>query len=376
MYNDELTEQTISIDSLYLDPNNPRFWDQQSRRQIPDTRATEETIQRRVEQSIRRHDIEELQFSILRNGFLPLDRIVVRPLESHDDKFVVVEGNRRLAALKLLRERIREGLVAEENISEEYLSNLLDQTKELSVLVYNGSYSNDISWIFQGIRHIGGIRQWEPAQRAKLVADQFDNGSSTFTETGQKFGLSARAVGRLYRSYKALEQMRADDEYGKKARNNYFSLFEEAYRNADVRKWLNWDEEEYHFQHLENLRMFYAWICQDEEDEPEQRRRIHNPKQVKCLGTLIAGDHQALISKVDRHEVPIETAEITALNVQPADSWKERLLNSLDVIRSLPTEVITKNPRDYGELLADMIREIQQYKVMADALLVGDDESE
>lgn len=167
MYNDELTEQTISIDNLYLDPNNPRFWGHQSPRRIPDTRATEEAIQQRVEQNIRRHGVEELHFSILRNGFLPLDRIVVRPLETHDDKFVVVEGNRRLAALKLLRERIREGLIAEEKISEEYLSNLSDQTKELSVLVYNGSHSDDISWIFQGIRHIGGIRQWEPAQRSR-----------------------------------------------------------------------------------------------------------------------------------------------------------------------------------------------------------------
>ena len=376
MYNDELTECTIPIDDLYLDPNNPRFWNHERRRRIPDTRTTEEVIQRRVEQGIRRHDIEELQFSILRNGFLPLDRIVVRPLGSHDDKFVVVEGNRRLAALKLLRERIEEGLVAEENISDEYLDNLLGQTEELSVLVYNGSHSDDISWIFQGIRHIGGIRQWEPAQRAKLVADQFENGSSSFTETGQKFGLSARAVGRLYRSYKALEQMQADDEFGKKARNDYFSLFEEAYRNADVRKWLDWDEEEYCFRNLENLQLFYAWICPDEDDEPDQRRRIHNPKQVKCLGTLASGDHQILISKVDRHDVGIETAELAARDEKPVESWKERLLHSLDVIRSLPTEVIAENPKEYGELLAKMIAEIQQYKTMADALLGESDESE
>jgi len=376
LYNDELTERKISIDSLYLDPNNPRFWDQQNHRRIPDTRTIEETIQQRVEQQIRHHDVEELQYSILRNGFLPLDRIVVRPLDLYDDKFVVVEGNRRLAALKLLRERVREDLVAEDKISDEYLNNLYDQTKELSVLVYSGSHSDDISWIFQGIRHIGGIRQWEPAQRAKLVANQFEKGSSSFTETGQKFGLSARAVGRLYRSYKALEQMRADDEYGNKARNDYFSLFEEAYRNTTVRKWLDWDEEKYCFMNPENLQIFYSWICHDEEDEPERRRRIHNPKHVKCLGTLISGDYQVLISRVDRHEVGIETAEMNALDIEPADSWKERLLNSLDVIRSLPTEVITNNPHDYGKLLADMIKEIQKYKLMANTLLAEYNESE
>ena len=375
MYNDELTECAIPINDLYLDPNNPRFWDQQSRRRIPDNRTIEETVQKRVEQSIRRHDIEELQFSILRNGFLPLDRIVVRPITGHNDKYVVVEGNRRLAALKLLRERINENLVSEENISDEYLENLLDQTDTISVLVYSGSHSDDISWIFQGIRHIGGIRQWDPAQRAKLVADQFENGSSSFTETGQKFGLSARAVGRLYRSYKALEQMRSDDEFGKKVRNDYFSLFDEAYRNTDVRAWLRWSEDGYSFEDLERLHLFYAWISPDEDDESEKRRRIHNPKQVKCLGTLVAGGHQALIAKVDRHEIGIETAEMAAQEVLPADSWKERLLGSLDVIRSLPVEVISQNPGEYGSLLGEMILEIQNYKSMADVLLDRNDDA-
>ena len=279
----------------------------------------------RVEQEIRRHGIEELQYSILRNGFLPLDRIVVRPLEGAENQYVVVEGNRRLAALKLLRSRIEENVVIEEHISDEYLDNLYEETNQIDVLVYSGTDSDDISWILQGIRHIGGIRNWEPAQRAKLVADQIENGSASFTEAGQKFGLSARAVGRLYRSFKALEQMRQDDEYGKKARNDYFSLFEEAYRNPHVRRWLEWSEDEYRFQNPENLHYFYSWITPDEDDEPEERRRIHNPRHVKVLGTLLEGDNRSLMAKVDRHELEIETAEFMAEGVKPVENWRERL---------------------------------------------------
>ena len=67
MYNDELTEREVNIDHLYLDPNNPRFWNPQPRRAIPDTRISEDNIQSRVENQISRHGIEELQNSILRS---------------------------------------------------------------------------------------------------------------------------------------------------------------------------------------------------------------------------------------------------------------------------------------------------------------------
>ena len=375
MYNDELTELSANIDDLYLDPNNPRFWSEQTHRRTPDNRVTEEAVQSRVVHEIRRHQVEELQYSILRSGFLPLDRIVVRPLEGADNKFVVVEGNRRLAALKLLRTRIRENTVIEEHISDEYLESLLEQTNEIDVLVYSGSDACDVSWILQGIRHIGGIRNWEPAQRAKLVADQIDNGSATFTEAGQKFGLGPRAVGRLYRAFKALEQMRRDDEYGRKARNDYFSLFEEAYRNPSVRRWLEWDENESSFQNLENLHSFYSWITPDEDDEPEERRRLHNPRHVKSLGVLLEGENRALISKVDRHEVGIESAEFAAKDGRPGDNWRERLLGGLDVIRSLPTEVITQNPEEYRDLLVEMTSEIEKFRAMAEALMDAEHET-
>ena len=124
------------------------------------------THQERAFESIRKHGLVELKNSILRNGFLPLDRIVVRELDGIRGKYVVIEGNRRLAALKWLRSDIDEGLVAEEGIDpdSDYLEKLAESTKEIEVLVYLGDDKNDIAWILQGIRHIGGIRDWEPAQ--------------------------------------------------------------------------------------------------------------------------------------------------------------------------------------------------------------------
>ena len=369
MYNDELTEREVNIDHLYLDPNNPRFWNPQPRRAIPDTRISEDKIQSRVENQISRHGIEELQNSILRNGFLGIDRMVVRPIRGQDDDFVVVEGNRRLAALRLLRRRISEDNVAEEGISDEYLDRIYQDTSNLLVLNYQGSKPEDISWLLQGIRHIGGIRNWEPAQRAKLVVDQVKKQGVSFTAAGQAFGLSAHAVGRLYRSYNALQQMRDDDEFGSKARNDYFSLFEEAYRNSKARLVLGWDEKDQKFDDQEHLRQFYAWITPDEDDEPDRRRRIHHPKQVRCFGVLFEGGYRTLIESVDTHEIGIETAADTAQTMGPHETWRDQLLNCIKVIKSLPSQVISENPVEYRNLVEEMTTELTKFRSMAESLL-------
>jgi len=357
----------LPIQSLYLDPNNPRLWNQISRSQIPDSRIIDAKIQTRTLSEIEGHGIEELHYSILRNGFMLLDRIVVRPIKREDEKYVVVEGNRRLAALMLLRQRISDDLVVEDHAPPEYLEKLVSSTDELNVLVYRGADDTDISWILQGIRHIGGIRSWEPAQRAKLVAGQIDEYSFGFRETGQKFGLTARSVGRLYRAHKALEQMRTDDEFGRMARNDYFSLFEEAYRNRSVRDWLRWNEEKMRFDGAENLEAFYSWIVPDEENDGN--RRIHDPKHVKLLGTLISGEHKRLVDQVDQHEIGIERAASEAEGQAETDSWRSTIQRSIDLIKSLNVDVISNNPNECRNQLKAMVLEVEKVIAMAEAVL-------
>ena len=366
MYADDLEEQSIGFGDLYLDPNNPRFYTERSPKDVPDKKITESRIQIRAEKDIKGHDIEELYNNILRNGFLPLDRIVVRPIDGVLDKYVVVEGNRRLAALRLLRSRIADAEVAED-LDDEYLENLRASTDELDVLVYRGDIGHDISWLLQGVRHISGIKQWQPAQRARLVADQIDGQHLGFSEAGQKFGLSAQAVGRLYRSYKALEQMRQDDEFQKRARNDYFSLFEEAYRNRTVRDWLGWSDDDHEYKNIDNLQQFYSWITPDEEHEDD--RRINDPRQIKKLGSLLNGGHQKLIGRVDDHEKTIDQAFDLAQE-EPADfDWRSALGKAVRYIADIPQDAIAQNCEEVLEEIVDLERSIGRLKTMAEAVL-------
>jgi len=105
-------ERVISIDDLVLDPNNPRFVrDLHLAANTSDEEV--EGIQERVlarfsttgdaqEGSGDFFDIGDLRRSMRAIGFVPIDRIVVRKLRG-SDKYLVVEGNRRIAAAESLR---------------------------------------------------------------------------------------------------------------------------------------------------------------------------------------------------------------------------------------------------------------------------------
>lgn len=356
MYTDQLETAELSVERIYLDPNNPRFWDKSNTRECPDRRIADEKIQAAVASKIRSHGIKELRDSILRNGFLSLDRIVVRRI-LNTENYVIVEGNRRFAALSMLREEIESDTVGEDEISEDDLEKLYHDTEALEVLVYRGDETHDISWLLQGIRHISGIRAWSPAQRARLVAEQVDNKGMRFRAAGQTFGLTAQAVGRLYRSYKALEQMKTDDEFSGKALNEYFTLFEEAIRNRTVRDWLDWNHDEFRFENEDNLKQFYSWISPDDEHE-QQARRIHDPRQIKMLAGLINGQHSELLEQIDQHEISIDQAHAATSDMDRSSEWRPRLEKIRKLIAGLPQQAMFEDTDDFLEALEEIERQI------------------
>lgn len=367
MLNDMLKEDRIDIDAIMLDPNNPRFWSEKSAREVPDRKVPEPNHQASALEAISEHGVEELLTSILRNGFLPLDRIVVRPIDGHPEKYVVVEGNRRLAALKTLRRRIDDGIVDEPGIDEDYLAALKASTDNLSVLVYHGGEGEQVAWTFQGIRHISGIRSWLPAQQGKLVADLIDRDGLRFREAGQRLGLTSAAVGKRYRAYKALEQMRADEEFRDKADNRFYSLFEEALSTQSVKGWLGWSDNDFKFHNRDQVRQFYSWIVPDEDNE-ENKRRLHDPRHIKKLGALIAGQHTTLLDQVDSHNISIETAFEKARETGPRHDWRSSVDDAALLLKEIPQSAIAEAPVEIATALDDVVKIVNDIKMMATAV--------
>ena len=90
------------------------------------------------------------------------------------------------------------------------------------LLVYEGSDPN-IAWILQGLRHMTGIKEWQPLQQAeflaKIEAELLARKSKREEPPGlptiaKRAGVPPSKAGRLLNTYYALQQAREDEDYG------------------------------------------------------------------------------------------------------------------------------------------------------------------
>ncbi|MYL21646.1 hypothetical protein GLW04_17205 [Halobacillus litoralis] len=264
----KLEEKQINISNICLDPNNPRFIGKRFsgnkfKGTIPEARINESTVQASALERMLDDEFEvaAVRNSILENGFIPLDKIVVRPIQDKEGEFVVVEGNRRIAAIKTLLRQVESGEVTINEDERESLENL-------KVFVLNESEGDNTEidqWLLQGIRHLSGIKDWGPYQKATLINKMFEIGKNV-SEISQSLGMSAIKVYRYYRVYKALEQMKDSEEFGEYSDPSLFTHFEEAIRIREVKDYLGgWSDTENKFLDDEKVEEFYSWIVPKEE---------------------------------------------------------------------------------------------------------------
>jgi hypothetical protein len=250
----------LSPDQLLLDPNNYRFHDLDGYRPVNPTRYGESGVQDRALQFLRdtpTFDLRALRDSIISNGFVPFEQIVVEKYPGDVDraKYVVIEGNRRAAAIKTILRDVNGGAL---DLKPEVLATLT----ELSVIEIIGTEAERTKYqkTLMAIRHVAGIKEWGPYQQARLVVEMYDNEEGAFGPVAQRIGISAREVGRRYRASKALEQMEQDEEFGEYAEPRLYSFFHEAVSQPKVREWLGFSDETYKAQNTDARRTFYELL--------------------------------------------------------------------------------------------------------------------
>ena len=201
----KLHPEIVSLNDLLLDPNNPRFFELHTWKRVPSNLYHLDKVQKTAFDMLalsRIGQIDELVDSIKSNGYIPAEVIVVKPYPFDNSKFIVIEGNRRLTAIK----QIVQNALDPEN------DELVTSLQQLDILVYHitGDAQQDQinETILQGIRHISGPKEWGAYQKANLIVQLHDDSSQVWTDIGKRLGLSSRVVGRYYRAYKALRQMK------------------------------------------------------------------------------------------------------------------------------------------------------------------------
>ena len=291
---DQLTPINLNVADIYLDPNNPRFvgddW-----RTIHDDEIDKENIQSDTRKRMARfYNVEKLRMNMEVNGYLPIDRIIVRRFKL--DKYVVLEGNRRITAAKQILSSHQPG--------SEVSKAVLQSLSSIPCLEYTGS-DTEASWIFQGIRHITGIVGWSAYNKAKLLSERWDEDKGiTLTEVGKQFGLSRYGAGQWIRGYRAFRQAKDESNYSREIDEKVYPYFQELFgrSNPPLREWLGWNENEYKFENELHLDEFLSWIYPKEDPGDGQdiddllgewdKRIIGNVQRLRDISYLLRNNPQ------------------------------------------------------------------------------------
>ena len=162
----------VSIDSLAFDKENPRLPSSvrgQREARLLDYLATETAI-------------EKLMSSIGENGFFPGEALVAMPSNS---KYIVIEGNRRLAALKLLQDPTQ--------VSRRSIHFEAGQARHKPTIVPVFSVNTREETLeYLGFRHISGVQRWDPLAKARYLKSLFDR---TKGEPNERYNFLAREIG-------------------------------------------------------------------------------------------------------------------------------------------------------------------------------------
>ncbi len=274
-------EDKLPYTQLLLDPNNYRYQDSAEFVYADEKRFHEINVQDRAYKRLRKEEsLTQLKESIKTNGFIPVERLVVRPYSFESDKYLVLEGNRRLATLRWIADENDSGM----NISQ----SVLDSLKEVPVIVVENDDDKAFYESLMGVRHVSGIKEWGGYQRAKLVATLRDTHKLDTADVARRIGMSANEVNRRYRAYKALQQMQQDEDFGAYVKPEMYPLFHEAVSLPNVREWLGWDENKGVFTNHERLEQFYQLIIPLEpEDGQAKDAKITSREEIRELRDIL-----------------------------------------------------------------------------------------
>lgn len=193
----------IKVNDLYLDPHNPRLAGKHL------TVNDQVEILRVLWQE---RAVNELVASIASNGYWQHEVLFAT---EEAGRIVVIEGNRRLAAVKLLTdEKMRSQVKASgvPSLSSEEKGRL----KELPVIICT---RQDV-WDYIGFKHVNGPQNWDSIAKAQYIARVHNDYGISLNEIASTIGDQNNTVKRLYRGLMVLEQAEKagvfsrDDLYG------------------------------------------------------------------------------------------------------------------------------------------------------------------
>jgi hypothetical protein len=315
----------VHVSQLGFDPINPRFTPDMD----VDTRSPADVVR----ELDRRADLGELLQSIAESGYVDIEPLVV--LEDNG-RLLVLEGNRRLAALKL---PLDPALAAEAGIKVPPM----EESKRASlreVTVFRVA-DRKAAQDFIGFKHINGPHRWDSLAKARFAAHWFlrerNAGSGvTLRDIARRMGDRHDTIKRMVAGYFVLKQAEKQELYDTQDRYPSsgplpFSHLYIGITRPPIRDFLGLKDETRSddpqpepvpAEHLPNLGRLMGWLFGSKQDERPPIVMSQNPhvrQLAEVLGNkaaramLMAQDNlKAAYAQVEKPTNAFEKALTTA----------------------------------------------------------------
>lgn len=330
----------LPVEDLMLDPENPR---------LPEE-ATGWSTAELVDYFHREHALDEITESMLSNGFFQQEALIVLA-EPDRDHYIVVEGNRRLAALMYIHGAV-----------DDYLpdpSPTEEQLERLESIPCIAVASRDDVRTYLGFRHIGGIKDWSPEAKARFVAEEVDRrvregDSNPFKSVGKAYGSNSQGVRNAYIALIILRYAR--NNFGMPThyvQQHRFGVWQRCLNSQKIKAYVGFgnpsNHEEVHsaLGDLDEARL--AEVLADLSPQSAKTRPlVYDSRQVTAYGEVL--NHEKA-RKFFREYEDLDAA----IQILQIENLPDRIFKLAATIRTLVDEVIDA---PYTEDLDDSVHEL------------------
>ncbi len=343
---------TLPVSQLLLDKENPR---------LASSLVQEPTQEDLVRVLWTQMAVDEVALSIAANGYYEDEPLLIipgkQPRAGTSREYIVIEGNRRLAAVLLLRDSsLRRRIKATDlpSINE-------TDRKALDTLPVSLKPDRESVWAYIGFRHVNGTMPWDADSKAQYVAHVHEDYGVSLRDIANRIGDKHFFVERIYRGYKVLrqaEQQAGFDREDRIRKKFNFSHLYTAVRQPQYQKFLGLTDDRWRRPHpvpkskLHELAELMTWLYGRRSTNTEPIVESQNP-DLNRLREVIA--KPAALSAL-RAEFSLEVAY--EISVGDPRRFREALTAAKEQLLNAKGTVVTgyKGENDLLEMIGDIVR--------------------
>lgn len=325
----------VPVGLLQFDRSNPRF--------TPDKKPADDSDQAVIEYLDRTADLGELIQSIAASGYVDIEPLIVI---DRNGALVVLEGNRRLAALKCL---LNPALAKEANVSVPLIADALRPTLEM-VSAFKVGHEDEARNLI-GFKHINGPQGWDAYAKAlyaaKWLDDEIKKGGSglSLNEIASRMGDKHDTLYRIVSAVYVLQQAEENDLFrvdDRSKKNFHFSHLYTALTYSEYRDFLglpkadrsaNPQRNPVSPEYYPQLRMVLRWLYGSRAERVDPAIRTQAPDL--SLLKRVLGNQLAKRVMMERGDL----AEALELTIDGGDRFIKALVDAQAALRTASTEI-------------------------------------